>query len=81
MPDHKLKPGEIEEIKSNFDFFDHDKNGEIDLDEFTDLLRVLSPKSSKLQAAEGFGLIDSNGDGHIDFDEFICWWETCWWEY
>ena len=82
MSDNKeLNPSEIEEIKSNFDFFDKDHNGEIDLDEFTELLRVLSPKSSNIQAADGFSFIDSNNDGHIDFDEFIAWWKTCWWEY
>ncbi|WMS88025.1 EF-hand domain-containing protein [Pleionea litopenaei] len=77
----KLPDDKITEIRAHFDFFDRDKNGEIDLEEFTELLRVLSPKSSKQQAESGFSFIDENSDGHIDFDEFLIWWETCWWEY
>jgi Ca2+-binding EF-hand superfamily protein len=30
---------------------------------------------------EGFGLIDKNNDGSIDFDEFLEWWQQSWWEY
>ena len=76
-----LPEDKIAEIKSNFTFFDRDNNGEIDLDEFTELLRVLSPNATKEQAEKGFSFIDENNDGHIDFDEFLVWWESCWWEY
>ncbi len=81
MSNKPLPKEKIEEIRGNFDFFDKDKNGEIDLDEFTELLRVLSPRTTKEQAESGFNFIDENADGHIDFDEFITWWEACWWEY
>ena len=77
----KLPEAKINEIKSNFSFFDRDDNGEIDLEEFTELLHVLSPGTTKEQAEKGFELIDDNKDGHIDFDEFLVWWESCWWEY
>lgn len=76
LPDDK-----IAEIKGHFAFFDRDNNGEIDLDEFAELLRVLSPGATKEQAEKGFGFIDENNDGHIDFDEFLVWWQSCWWEY
>lgn len=72
---------QLAEIKENFEFFDRDSNNEIDLGEFTKLLRVLSPTATLEQAQEGFSLIDVNQDGHIDFDEFMSWWESCWWEY
>jgi calmodulin len=29
----------------------------------------------------GFGLIDKNNDGSIDFEEFLEWWQQSWWEY
>ncbi|MBV1910062.1 MAG: EF-hand domain-containing protein [Kangiellaceae bacterium] len=77
----KLAPEQLTEIKENFNFFDRDSNNEIDLGEFTKLLRVISPTATLEQAQKGFELIDENKDGHIDFNEFMTWWETCWWEY
>lgn len=72
---------QLAEIKENFKFFDRDNNGEIDQEEFTKLLQVISPNSTAEQGAEGFAIVDENEDGHIDLDEFIDWWQTCWWEY
>ncbi len=77
----KISSEQMAEIKENFEFFDRDSNNEIDLGEFTKLLRVISPTATLEQAHKGFVLIDENQDGHIDFDEFISWWESCWWEY
>lgn len=71
----------IDEVKKNFDFFDRDSNGEIDVEEFEELLKVISPESTEEQAKRGFAIIDENDDGHIDFKEFLEWWETCWWEF
>ena len=77
----KISDIQLAEIKENFEFFDRDSNNEIDLGEFTKLLRVISPTATLEQAQKGFELIDENQDEHIDFDEFMSWWETCWWEY
>jgi len=77
----KVSAEQLTEITENFEFFDRDSNNEIDLGEFTKLLRVLSPTATLEQAQKGFELIDENNDGHIDFDEFLNWWESCWWEY
>jgi Ca2+-binding EF-hand superfamily protein len=68
-------------IRSDFDFFDRDQDGQIDLREFIELLTILSPKTKVNHVQEGFNIIDDNGDGHIDFDEFLAWWQECWWEY
>ena len=76
-----LSTQQLAEIRENFEFFDRDSNDAIDLGEFTKLLRVISPTATLEQAQKGFELIDENQDGHIDFDEFIEWWESCWWEY
>lgn len=76
-----LSEQHIKDVRENFDFFDRDKNGEIDVKEFEELLKVLDPKTTEAQAIRGFELIDENSDGHIDFTEFLAWWETCWWEY
>jgi len=71
----------LEEIKREFDFFDVDDNGLIDFKEFRKLLTTLSPRTSVDQAAEGFSIVDTNSDGHIDVDEFVTWWKSNWWEY
>ena len=72
---------QLAEIKENFDFFDRDSNNQIDQGEFTKLLRVISPTATLQQSLDGFKMIDENKDGHIDFNEFMAWWESCWWEY
>lgn len=76
-----LNDKQIEGIKNHFRFFDRDNNGAIDVEEFAELLRVLSPESTQVQAQKGFSLIDTDGSGYIEFDEFLEWWKSCWWEY
>ncbi|MEM7283246.1 MAG: EF-hand domain-containing protein [Pseudomonadota bacterium] len=76
-----LSSESIEQIKENFEYFDRDKNGQIDFDEFHELLKTISPQSTIEQAEKGFGIIDENGDGRIDFEEFLAWWKTTWWEF
>ena len=76
-----LSQQQLEDIRKNFDFFDDDKNGQIDSKEFTRLLNVIEPTSTKEQAEQGFLLIDNDHNGMIDFEEFITWWESCWWQY
>lgn len=71
----------IQEVKEHFDYFDTDNNGQIDLKEFEQLLKVLSPDATDEQVKRGFDLVDKNHDTHIEFDEFLEWWETCWWEF
>ena len=71
----------LDEISSNFNFFDVDNNGQIELNEFVSLLKVIEPTSTKTQAVDGFKLIDSDNNGVIDFEEFINWWQTYWWQY
>ena len=71
----------IEQIKDNFEYFDRDENGQIDSDEFLELLKTISPQSTPEQALKGFSIIDENGDGQVDFTEFLAWWQTTWWEF
>jgi calmodulin len=76
-----LDEKKIAEIRKEFDFFDRDNNGHIDMPEFIELLTVLSPKTKASHVQEGFSLLDKNGDGFIEFEEFLEWWQGCWWEY
>lgn len=71
----------VAEIRKEFEFFDRDNNGQIDLQEFIELLTVISPKTKASHVQEGFSLIDKNADGYIDFEEFLKWWLEGWWEY
>lgn len=77
----QMDASKIAEIRKEFEFFDKDGNGQIDLHEFIELLTVLSPKTKASHVKEGFSLIDNNNDGFIDFDEFLTWWQEAWWEY
>jgi Ca2+-binding EF-hand superfamily protein len=79
--DKQLTDAQIVEIRKDFDFFDRDLNGQIDLHEFIELLTILSPKTKAGNVQEGFSLIDENSDGFIDFAEFLGWWKEGWWEY
>ena len=81
MNNKSLPQNKIQEIRANFDFFDTDNNGCIDLEEFAKLLKIIEPKASKKEIEIGFNLIDSDNDDSIDFDEFLNWWETVWWQF
>ncbi|HEY9030714.1 MAG TPA: EF-hand domain-containing protein [Kangiella sp.] len=80
-PMKPLTDQHIEEVKEHFDYFDRDNNGQIDINEFEYLLKVLSPDATVEQVKRGFDLVDKNHSTHIEFDEFLEWWETCWWEF
>jgi len=69
-----LAPEELEELKESFDFNDDDKNGKIELDEFVQMLAGLEAQVSDEEARVGFEIIDTDGDGAIDFVEFLRWW-------
>jgi len=77
----KLTPEQIKEIHHNFDFFDRDGNGQLDEDEFTELLKIIEPNAKKEEAIKGFAIVDVDGDGSIDFNEFLKWWGQCWWQF
>ena len=77
----KVSQEKLQEIKTNFDYFDKDNNGTIELDEFIKLLQTIEPTATKEQAEQGFELIDTDNNGAIEFNEFINWWQSYWWHY
>ena len=77
----QLSHESIQEIREHFSFFDRDGNGSIDVEEFTELLKVISPDTSEAQAITGFELVDENNDSLIEFEEFLGWWQTVWYEF
>ncbi|KAA3649674.1 MAG: EF-hand domain-containing protein [Proteobacteria bacterium] len=73
-----LSPEEIAEIRDHFEFFDRDESGQIDQDEFIQLLKILAPNADRQNAIRGFETIDDDNNEKIDFEEFLSWWQTNW---
>ncbi|KAK3223023.1 hypothetical protein Dsin_010048 [Dipteronia sinensis] len=75
------KEPSLEELKQAFDVFDVNKDGFIDE---TELQRVLcrlglisSSSDQDSQVIEMIRAVDANGDGRIDFDEFVTFMDKC----
>ena len=71
-----VKPSEeeLDELREAFDYNDRDTDGMIQLDEFAEMLDELDADMSENEIRTGFGDIDTNDDGLIDFKEFVAWW-------
>jgi calmodulin len=72
----KQKPTEeqLDELREAFEYNDRDSDGRIRLDEFIEMLDELEAEVDEKEARVGFGDIDTNDDGLIDFEEFVAWW-------
>ena len=73
---HERYPHTDEELRRHFDFFDDDRNGIIDFDEYLDMLRILGPDVNTQDARRSFKTIDTNQEGQISFPEFVAWWRS-----
>lgn len=71
----KIDPEELREIRSEFEVCDLDGDGHLDLDEFYNFVRRLTPEASDEEIEIGFLEIDTSHSGFIEFDEFVEWWE------
>ena len=74
----KLSKEEILEIRYHFDFFDRNHNDLLEEREFLLLFNILAPDASREMGIRGFETIDTDGNGGIDFDEFLDWWQMNW---
>jgi calmodulin len=74
MANDRWSADELDELREAFDYNDRDKDGRIQLDEFSAMLDELEAEMSPEEVEIGFKDIDTNDDGLIDFDEFVAWW-------
>ena len=58
-------------LSTMFRNVDEDKSGEIDKDEFNQLLRNVDPRILPADMEALFEMVDVSGDGQIQFDEFV----------
>ncbi len=74
----ELSEKDIEKIKAEFDYFDEDNSGELNLEEFRKLFKIIAPDARQAEADAGFADIDEDASGAIEFDEFLDWWQSNW---
>ena len=66
-----LTPAELAEFREIFDLVDKDKGGSIDQTELLGLMETLGIYASREEIDIMVSEIDGDGNGEIDFDEFV----------
>ena len=66
----------IVELRENFDHFDRDSDGMLEREEFGELMLALDAVEPGEDATFGFGEIDTDASGVIEFDEFASWFQN-----
>merc|ERR1711904_152990 len=70
-----VRPGlsvdEAEELQEAFDLFDHDLSGAISVAELTGSMKALGFDSKHAAVFDMVAELDADGNGEIDFDEFL----------
>ncbi len=74
----ELTEERIAKVRNEFEYFDRDSSGHLDIKEFRELFKVIAPDASRKETDEAFSEIDEDQSGAIEFDEFLAWWETNW---
>merc|ERR1712031_19423 len=60
-------------LKQEFDAYDEDRSGYIDVKELKELLEKLGEELSEDELDQAFRELDSDGSGEIEFFEFVEW--------
>ena len=66
-----LSSTELAEFREIFDLVDKDKGGSISSEELADLMSTLGINASRDEIRTMVSEIDADGNGEIDFDEFV----------
>jgi Ca2+-binding EF-hand superfamily protein len=64
----------LAESREIFDLCDLNDDGLIDQDEFHILLLALNEDVTRAESQLDFEVVDTTGDGYIEFKEFVAWW-------
>ena len=67
----KLTSDQVEELRKAFDVMDENKDGTITKSELTNLLSSMGESVGDDVINDMMALADENGDGKIDFEEFV----------
>lgn len=67
----KLGPAKVRKLRAAFNAFDTDRSGDIDSEEIVGAMTRVGVSITLEQAAALTASVDGNGDGLIDFDEFV----------
>ncbi|GJS98028.1 calmodulin-like protein 1 [Tanacetum coccineum] len=62
---------DVDEMRRVFNKFDKNKDGKISKEEYGAAVGVLGSKNTKSDVIKAFQAIDIDGDGFVDFDEFM----------
>lgn len=65
-----------EELEENFEYFDKNGDGELNREEFGELMTALGAAEPGEHPSRGFSSIDTDGSGGIDFTEFASWFRS-----
>lgn len=71
MQEQKLTEQQITEFKEAFALFDKDGDGSITTAELGNVMRALGFNPTQAELQDMINEIDSNGNGEIDFAEFL----------
>mmetsp|Transcript_13346 Transcript_13346/g.34272 ORF Transcript_13346/g.34272 Transcript_13346/m.34272 type:complete len:158 (-) Transcript_13346:62-535(-) len=67
----ELSDAEVAEFREVFDLVDKDRGGTIQADEVLELMQMLGMKPSKADVERMISEIDEDGNGEVDFSEFL----------
>eukprot|EP01083_Nonionella_stella_P067954 180073_1 len=67
----QISHDELQHLKAAFRFFDKDGNGMVEPEEISEVMKVLGVNLSVEELADIMSNLDENGDGVMDFDEFV----------
>ena len=66
-----MQESKLREFREAFDMFDKDRDGSITAKELTNVMKSLNHQTSDLEIQEMINEVDIDGNGKIDFEEFV----------
>lgn len=64
------------EVREVFNHYDRDQSGTIEAEEFAEVCEALGVELQDDELEVGLSIVDADGDGTINWDEFLAWWRS-----